>query len=236
MNLTIDVGNTSAKIAVFDQQNLVFFERVTTDWHTEIGKLHQEFNITACALSNVARENDKLKQALKLLPCPTLQLHYTSPYAKQFFQEIPTGLGADRLAADIAASVLAKEQPFLVIDAGTCLTFDMVNEQREFVGGSISPGVELRLMAMHEHTAALPQITVEGELCDFGYDTPSAMRSGALNGIKYEIEGYIRMCLKHYPDLKVFYTGGNIFTFADDVNPIIETDPLLVLRGLNMLL
>ena len=125
--------------------------------------------------------------------------------------------------------------PLLVIDAGTCLTFDVIDATHSFAGGNISPGVELRLKAMHEHTAALPLISVEGELPDLGYDTATAIRGGAINGVKFEIEGYIRMCRKRFPDLHVFYTGGNQFEFSSDVAPCITHDPHLVLRGLNEL-
>ena len=236
MNLTIDVGNTSAKIAVFDKSEIVFFERVTTDWHTELGKIKKAYNLCACAVSNVAGRNDELERALASLPFSSLFLNYQSPIAQPYFQSIPKGLGADRLAADIAAVAFSDGKPFLVIDAGTCLTFDVVDATRTFVGGSISPGVALRLRAMHEHTAALPLISAEGELVDYGYDTVTALRSGAANGVKYEIEGYIRMCLKRFPDLCVYYTGGNQLNFSEDVSSCIVFDPYLVLRGLNVLL
>lgn len=236
MNLTIDIGNTSAKVAIFDEANVVFFERVCTDWHTEIGKLQHEFHPKACAISNVAGPNPALDSALKVLDCPVFRLHFESPEVQPYFESIPNGLGADRLAADVAAVTLSGGHPFLVIDAGTCLTFDVVDSNRRFVGGSISPGIALRLRAMHEHTAALPLINAEGELPDFGYDTPTALKSGAANGVKYEIEGYIRMCRKHFPDLKVFYTGGDNLHFSEDIEPIITKDSQLVLRGLNALL
>ena len=232
MILTIDIGNTSAKVAVFQGNEIVFSERVATDWHTEIGKLCSEFDLRACALSNVAGANESLEHALKLLPCPVLRLTYTSPCAQPYFEHIPEGLGADRLAADIAAVTQEPNAPLLVIDAGTCLTFDVIDETHRFAGGNISPGVELRLKAMHDHTAALPLVPVEGELPDLGYDTATALRGGAINGVKFEIEGYIRMCRKRYPRLHVFYTGGNQFEFSPDVAPCITHDPHLVLRGL----
>lgn len=186
-------------------------------------------------MSNVAGPNEALDRALQLLPCPVLRLTYTSPCAQPYFQQIPQGLGADRLAADIAAVTQMPNTPVLVIDAGTCLTFDVIDENHCFAGGNISPGVELRLKAMHEHTAALPLISVEGELPDLGYDTATAIRGGAVNGIKFEIEGYIRMCRKRFPNLHVFYTGGNHFEFSPDVAPCITHDPHLVLRGLHEL-
>ena len=235
MILTIDIGNTSAKVAVFQDNEIVFSERVTTDWHTEIGKLCATYDIHACAVSNVAGPNEALDRALKQLPFPVLRLTYTAPCAQPYFERIPDGLGADRLAADIAAVTQVPDAPLLVIDAGTCLTFDVIDEAHRFAGGNISPGVELRLRAMHEHTAALPLISAEGELPDLGFDTATAIRGGAINGVKFEIEGYIRMCRKRFPNLHVFYTGGNQFEFSPDVAPCITHDPYLVLRGLREL-
>ena len=235
MILTIDIGNTSAKVAVFQGNEIVFSERVTTDWHTEIGKLCATYDIHACAVSNVAGPNEALDRALKQLPFPVLRLTYTAPCAQPYFERIPDGLGADRLAADIAAVTQVPDAPLLVIDAGTCLTFDVIDEAHRFAGGNISPGVELRLRAMHEHTAALPLISAEGELPDLGFDTATAIRGGAINGVKFEIEGYIRMCRKRFPNLHVFYTGGNQFEFSPDVAPCITHDPYLVLRGLREL-
>jgi type III pantothenate kinase len=235
MILTIDIGNTSAKVAVFEDNEIIFSERVATDWHTEIGKLRASYAFTACAVSNVAGPNEALDHALELLPCPALRLTYTSPCAQPYFESIPQGLGADRLAADIAAVTQMPNSALLVIDAGTCLTFDVIDETHRFAGGNISPGVELRLKAMHDHTAALPLISVEGELPDLGYDTETALRGGAINGVKFEIEGYIRMCRKRFPNLHVFYTGGNHFEFSTDVAPCITHDPHLVLRGLREL-
>lgn len=235
MILTIDIGNTSAKVAVFQDNEILFSERVATDWHTEIGKLRTSFPLTACAVSNVAGPNEALDHALELLPCSVLRLTYTSPCAQPYFERIPDGLGADRLAADIAAVTQMPHTPLLVIDAGTCLTFDVIDEAHRFAGGNISPGVELRLKAMHEHTAALPLVAAEGELPDLGFDTATAIRGGAINGVKFEIEGYIRMCRKRFPDLHVFYTGGNQFEFSTDVAPCITHDAHLVLRGLNEL-
>jgi type III pantothenate kinase len=176
MVLTIDIGNTSAKVAVFQDNEIIFSERVATDWHTEIGKLCATYDIKGCGVSNVAGPNEALDRALQLLPCPVLRLTYTSPCAQPYFQQIPQGLGADRLAADIAAVTQMPNTPVLVIDAGTCLTFDVIDENHCFAGGNISPGVELRLKAMHEHTAALPLISVEGDLPDLGYDTATAIR------------------------------------------------------------
>ena len=120
----------------------------------------------------------------------------------------------------------------LIIDAGTCLTFDVIGRDGTVLGGAISPGINLRLRAMHEHTAALPLLDAEGEHPVLGYDTPTSMRGGAINGVKWEIEGYIRTMLQQYPDLHVFMTGGDSMDFSEDLQRIITREPLLVQKGL----
>ena len=136
------------------------------------------------------------------------------------------------MAADIGARSMMPEHTLLIIDAGTCLTFDVIGRDGTILGGAISPGINLRLKAMHEHTAALPLLDAEGEHPILGYDTPTSMRSGAINGIRWEIEGYIRTMQKMYPDLHVFMTGGDDMEFPEDLQHIITREPLLVQKGL----
>jgi type III pantothenate kinase len=141
-------------------------------------------------------------------------------------------MGADRVAADIGARSIYADRPLLVIDAGTCITFDVIDIDGTILGGSISPGIHLRLKAMHEHTAALPLLGIDGEHPVMGYNTETAMRSGAINGVRWEIEGYIRHILALRPQLHIFFTGGDSTQFPPDLQQIITIDPLLVQRGL----
>jgi type III pantothenate kinase len=159
-------------------------------------------------------------------------LTWQSPEAALWLKGIPAGLGSDRVAADMGARSLYPTRPLLIIDAGTCLTFDVIASDGTILGGAISPGVSLRLKAMHEHTAALPLLDTHGDHPVLGYDTSSAMRSGAINGMRWEIEGYIRHILAEYPDLHVFFTGGDCIDFSADLQSIITFEPLLVQKGL----
>lgn len=184
----------------------------------------------AVLVSNVAGEKSLPVEAMMHPHCHILT--WQSPEARTWLGGIPMGLGADRVAADIGARSMCPHSTLLIIDAGTCLTFDVIAADGHFLGGAISPGICLRLKAMHEHTAALPMLDANGEYPVLGYNTPTAMRSGAINGVKWEIEGYIRYVLDLYPDLHVFFTGGNRTEFPEDLLPIITTDSLLVQKGL----
>ena len=181
-------------------------------------------------VSNVAGSDALPKEVARSPKCKFLT--WQSPEAREWLKDIPAGLGADRVAADIGARSMMPEHTLLIIDAGTCLTFDVIGRDGTILGGAISPGINLRLKAMHEHTAALPLLDAEGEHPVLGYDTPTSMRSGAINGIRWEIEGYIRTMQKLYPDLHVFMTGGDDMEFPEDLQHIITREPLLVQKGL----
>lgn len=220
MKLLFDIGNTRTKVSTAEHGNIT----PTESW---LELLHVAENVL---VSNVAGPEALPKEVALHRNCRILT--WDSPEAGLWLKKIPAGLGADRVAADIGARSIRPNQTLLIIDAGTCLTFDVIAKDGSIIGGAISPGISLRLKAMHEHTAALPLLEPTGEHPILGYDTPTSMRSGAVNGVKWEIEGYIRSILASYPDLHVFFTGGDGTEFPKDLQPIITCDTLLVQKGL----
>lgn len=220
MKLLFDIGNTRTKVSTAEHGNIT----PTESW---LELLHVAENVL---VSNVAGPEALPKEVALHRNCRILT--WDSPEAGLWLKKIPAGLGADRVAADIGARSIRPNQTLLIIDAGTCLTFDVIAKDGSIIGGAISPGISLRLKAMHEHTAALPLLEPAGEHPILGYDTPTSMRSGAVNGVKWEIEGYIRSILASYPDLHVFFTGGDGTEFPKDLQPIITCDTLLVQKGL----
>lgn len=231
-HLLIDIGNTSAKIAVAEDGEVVHFERLEQSWTETFERLMQSYDIESVRLCSVAQEDLLLKEALKTLDIPVIWLTYNS---RTIIKNVPEGFGADRLAADIGAFSQRGGGTTLVVDAGTCITYDILSADGSILGGAISPGVQLRLKAMHEHTALLPLFEAEKEAPLIGNDTKTAMMSAAVNGARFEIEGYIREIRRQYPDLKVFVTGGNIFGFSQDLREIVVYDPFLVFKGLYIL-
>lgn len=237
MKILLDIGNTSAKIVVADNKAIVHFERRKDEWDDVFHRLTTQFPIDECIISNVAGVDKKLLHILEAQSYPVTWLTYETPNPIHPDVKAPRGLGADRWAADIGAMAIAENNGtthshILVIDAGTCITYDLINDKGEVFKGAISPGVELRIKAMHEHTALLPLISAEGEVDILGLDTETAMRSGAVMGAALETEGFIRRLLRQYPDLKVFVTGGNKFEYDDDVKSCITTEPMLIFKGL----
>ena len=220
MYILLDIGNTRLKASTADSNSIYPNE----NW-LDFTDIAEEILV-----SNVAGSDALPKEVARSPKCKFLT--WQSPEAREWLKDIPTGLGADRVAADIGARSMMPEHTLLIIDAGTCLTFDVIGRDGTILGGAISPGINLRLRAMHEHTAALPLLDAEGEHPVLGYDTPTSMRSGAINGIRWEIEGYIRTMQKLYPDLHVFMTGGDDMEFPEDLQHIITREPLLVQKGL----
>ena len=139
----------------------------------------------------------------------------------------PHTLGVDRLAAVLGARSLQPQGHLLVIDAGTCITFDVLLADGRYIGGNISPGLSMRLAAMHAHTARLPLVDAQGELPLLGLDTPTALR-----GIAYEIEGYVRRLREEYGAISTFLTGGNRSDFPVSAESCTFADEYLVARGL----
>jgi type III pantothenate kinase len=165
-----------------------------------------------------------------------MEFTYQTPIPIRNLYRTPQTLGVDRLAAVIAAYTTKPHHPALVIDAGTCITYDFIDEHGQYQGGNISPGMEMRLKALHEFTSKLPKIEVSGETPDYGYSTETAIRSGVIRGIEHEISGYIQHLKKNYPSLLVFLTGGNEFSFDTNLKSGIFADGFLVLKGLNRIL
>lgn len=151
------------------------------------------------------------------------------------FTECPETMGTDCVASLVAACHDWPDSAVMVVDVGTCVTYDVIDATHRLAGANIAPGPRLRMLSMHEHTDRLPLVSLEGELPLMGYDTDTAMRAGVLLGLKFEIEGYVRHFQKEYSGIKVYVTGGGALglAFADDVQ--VLTDDYLVPRGLRLI-
>ena len=231
--LTIDIGNTSIKYAIFEDKQMVAHGR--TDGHdfSPLAQLRHEAD--RCIVCSTLKLDADMKQTLiDLCPDTTFMSHLTKIPITNLYQS-PQTLGMDRLAAVIGA-YSATHSNTLVIDMGTAITYDFVTAKGEYLGGNISPGMQMRFQALHEHTALLPLISAEGEVPEMGYDTETALRSGVVRGIKYEIEGYIRHFQQEYPQISVFLTGGDIKYLDMSPKSSIFVDDFIVPRGLNKIL
>ena len=236
MNLIIDIGNTSAKLAVFEEGEIREILRCSNQKLDGLTTLCDKYSIRKGIISSVISLNDEMRRALDQLPFPIMDFTYQTPIPVKNLYKTPQTLGMDRLAAVIAAYTMKPGHPTLVIDAGTCITYDYLDECGQYQGGNISPGMDMRFKALHSFTDKLPLVKPEGELLAYGQSTDTAIRSGVIRGIEHEINGYIKELQKKYPSLLVFLTGGNEFSFETSLKNIIFADGFLVLKGLNRIL
>lgn len=236
MNLIIDIGNTSAKIAVFEKGVIKEVLRSPNHSLEGISALCGKYPIRRGIVSSVIALSDETASAIKSLPFPVMEFTYKTPIPIRNLYHTPQTLGMDRLAAVIAAHTMQPSHPILVIDAGTCITYDFIDEEGNYHGGNISPGMEMRFNALHTFTSKLPKVSAEGEVPPYGKSTETAIRSGVIRGIEYEISGHISQLQKKYSSLLVFLTGGNEFSFETNLKSGIFADGFLVLKGLNRIL
>jgi type III pantothenate kinase len=161
---------------------------------------------------------------------PGLQFPFRIAY------QTPETLGKDRLAAIVGAYTKFPKQNVLVIDAGSAVTYDILTDQEEYVGGNISPGLEMRYKALHQFTGRLPLVTPEITGNTYGRTTREAINEGVLQGMLYEVEGYIARWQKIYEDLKIILTGGDANFFEKKLKNGIFVNLNLVTNGLNTIL
>ena len=236
MNLIIDIGNTSAKLAAFENGEIKEVLRCSNQTLEGLDTMCKKYTFRKGIVSSVVTLNDGIRNTLERLPFPIMEFTYQTPIPIRNLYKTPETLGMDRLAAVIAAYSMKPSHPILVIDAGTCITYDFIDGQGNYHGGNISPGMEMRFQALHAFTSKLPVVSAEGELPSFGQSTETAIRSGVIRGIEYEISGHISQLEKKYSRLLVFLTGGNEFSFETNLKSSIFADVFLVLKGLNRIL
>jgi len=237
VNLIIDIGNTCIKLVAFDGGKVVDERRSDKNDVASLKDFCNIYPFTDGIFSAVSDISDEYRTALQSLPFRMLELRsgITRVPIKNMYAT-PETLGTDRLAAAVGANMLQPGHDLLIIDIGTCVTFDFVNSKGEYLGGNISPGPSMRLRALNDYTARLPLVSRKGDTPDVGNDTETAIRSGVINGVKYEIEGYIRFFLAKYPQLFVYLTGGVHLNLEFSKNLPIFADDFIVPKGLNRIL
>ncbi|HLP03816.1 MAG TPA: type III pantothenate kinase [Paludibacter sp.] len=236
MNLCIDQGNSRTKIGIFDQDKLVHSFSGKSPTTDDYSAIIEEWNIDSCILSSVTGEDAWLGKKLRKNTQNVVELTHNTPIPIKNNYRTPETLGKDRLAAVVGASFLKPDTDLLVIDAGTAITYDFIETGKIYRGGNISPGIDMRLRALHEFTKKLPYAEASADSPLMGEDTKSALVSGALYGIVFEMDGYINTLKAKYPLLSTFLTGGSFFYFYNKLKNPIFAENNLVLIGLNRIL
>ena len=233
MNIVVDSGNTFSKIGWFEGEKLI---RYTT--HLEFPELIRHIRAELpeyLFFSSVGRTQEEFLEALDE-PVRVMGLTPDTPLPISKHYDTPQTLGADRIAAAAGANFIFPGEDLVVIDMGTCITYDLIDRNAAFQGGIISPGVRMRFNAMHTFTKRLPLFEPEKEPDLIGKSTRQAMQSGVMNGTLAEIEGIIERYRRKYPTLRVVLCGGDAAFFESNLKPPIFAVPELVLIGLNRIL
>lgn len=242
MNLVIDIGNTLTKTAVFNGKEVSAFssfEKFSLEVMREL--LAKNSSVQNIILSSVANHDKSISEFIK---------------SKYFFIELSEqtkvpfdnsyqskqSLGKDRLACAVGANSLFPNQNVLAIDAGTCIKYDFVNTKNQYLGGGISPGIDMRFKALNQFTDKLPLLNYQYFDKLIGQNTDESILSGVMNGVVEEVKGIMSRYEQQYPDVKVVFTGGylkffeKIFNIGANGKSNIFADSFLVLKGLNQIL
>lgn len=237
MNLIVDIGNTAVKLALFDADRLVSRQQTDVLDRAAVeaflrGQGVAEAAIVSSTRGDAAEAAETVRGAAKRVVVFTPQL--AVPLENRY--HTPATLGCDRLAAAVGAAACYPGRNALVVDLGTALTIDFVSADGVYHGGSISPGMSMRFRALHDYTARLPLGAPTDERTTLGYSTRSAVELGVMNGIAFEIEGYIARLEADFADLCIIFTGGDAKFFDKRIKNTIFADCNLVLCGLNRIL
>ncbi|MFC4221071.1 type III pantothenate kinase [Flagellimonas marina] len=237
MNLVIDIGNTLIKYAVFDNGNLLYDQSSESGlFLSKVKELFEQYPRINHALISSVGKLDRKERDIVALFCKVHVLTHDSKVPFKNSYATPQTLGMDRVALATAAFYHNPRGNTLVIDAGTCITYDMVNNGGEYVGGAISPGIRMRYKAMHNQTAALPLLDPEDIMDFIGNSTASSMHSGVINGVTQEVDGVIDQYRNRFQHLTVILTGGDAQFFAKRLKNTIFANSKFLLEGLNCLL
>ena len=229
--LCLDFGNTRKKAAIFENGNLTHAFVLNGEGTDEIKSILNEHQPQKSILSSVIHHDTAIdlllseKTSFHLLNHLT-KLNFTVPVGK------PETVGADRLALSAAVVHFYPGKNNLVVGLGSCITYNFINKYHQFLGGSISPGLEMRFRAMHEQTALLPLIEKEWNFPLVGYDTKTNLLSGVIMGMAKEIEGIVEEYEKKYSNFNVVLTGGDCTYFERLLKKKIFADPNLLYKGL----
>ena len=236
MILTIDVGNTRIKSAVFENNTLIEASVFSNEnFQTEIENiLSLNKKIKVLVVASVGKLE---KQSFESFS-NRVKIYFISRESNFPFQNnyaTPTTLGIDRMVLSAGAVLQFPNKNRLIIDAGTCVTYDFVDDNNNYQGGAISPGIRLRYAAMHNYTAKLPLLSIQEPQSIIGNSTNQSLHSGVINGLTFEIEGYIDSLMSKNENFIIILTGGDANFLAKRLKNTIFANSNFLLQSLNNL-
>lgn len=236
MLLTIDVGNSRIKVAVFEHNKQVdFFIFETNEALKNFENIFQKYpNLQKIILSSVGKLEKEVVDFIQNR-FPTEIIDHKSKFPFTNLYATPETLGIDRMVLAAGATLIYPNQNKLIIDAGTCITYDFVNAENQYLGGAISPGIKIRYKSLNNYTSKLPLLTLSEDFEIIGNSTKSAIHSGVINGVIFEIEGFISQYSLKNQDLTIILTGGDAEFLAKRLKSTIFANSNFLLESLNLL-
>ncbi len=230
MNLVVDFGNTAIKAATFKGNEISSSNAFESEYSFNEWVVSKNFDSAICA--SVTQSHHSF---MKMFPQCMLLSYKTSLPVNNSYRS-PQTLGTDRIAGAVGAKLMFPENPCLVIDIGTCINYEFVDANNDYIGGAISPGVSLRFKSMNNFTSALPLVDVVKQVKLTGTSTEECLQTGVMQGIVNEIQGTIDAYQSKYKGVKIIITGGDAHLFESKIKGSIFVVPNLVLKGLNDIL
>ena len=234
MKLIIDIGNSETKLALFSEKKMDKFIRHTSLSFQVIQSFIKGRSIKKVIVSSVKKINPLIKRLKKEYDVMILDHDTDIPINNMY--KTPETLGKDRLAAVVGAACLYKNKNILIIDLGTCLTFDIINSEKIYIGGRISLGLKMRYLALSHYTDNLPCCDIKRIEKKIGDDTFSSIHAGVQQGMIDELNSFIEGFIKENKHNIVVITGGDYIFFEKALKNTIFANPFLVLEGLNEIL
>ena len=234
MNLTLDIGNTQSKLAVFNNSLVVvkiFDSEFIIDEIDDFLLLYPSIkNLIVCSVTDITLNLEKYNFN---------NVHFVSSNSNIPFENLylsKDSLGNDRIALVSSASISYPGKNVLIIDAGSCITYDFINDKNQYLGGAISPGLNMRYKSLNEFTSKLPLVSFESSDKLIANQTIDSINVGVANGVVFEIEGFVRQYLSEYDNLTVILTGGNSDFLSNQLKISIFANQNFLLEGLNNLI
>jgi type III pantothenate kinase len=234
MLLAIDIGNTRIKTAVFEYNIIIdshSFSNENLEKNIET-ILKQHKNITNLVIASVGNVEKEVFLAFKNI----VKIHFITHKDRFPFQNLyktPLTLGIDRMVLASGATLQFPKQNRLVIDAGTCVTYDFIDSENNYLGGAISPGIRLRYESLHNYTAKLPLLTSTYPEKFIGNTTNESINSGIIQGLIHEIDGFINQYNEQYENFIIILTGGDAEFLAKRLKNTIFANSNFLLESLN---
>ena len=236
MLLTIDVGNSRIKVAVFEHnKQLDFFIFEANEALKNFENIFEKYpNLQKIILSSVGKLEKEVVDFIQNR-FPTEIIDHKSKFPFTNLYATPETLGIDRMVLAAGATLMYPNQNRLIIDAGTCITYDFVNAENQYLGGAISPGIKIRYKSLNNYTSKLPLLSLSEDFDFIGNSTKSAIHSGVINGVLFEIEGFISQYSLKNQDLTIILTGGDAEFLAKRLKSTIFANSNFLLESLNLL-